>query len=85
MCYLVTCSKTAMLPALFNVRGESLRDTCPDLETLAGYLEGDLTPDEQHLVETHLSKCSRCRKIVSLAIKTETEVPRPTPPDSADS
>jgi len=60
-------------------------DTCPDLETLATYLEGNLTSDERHLIEAHLSQCSRCRKIVSLAVKSETNVPPPTPPDSPDS
>jgi anti-sigma factor ChrR (cupin superfamily) len=68
-----------------SARGEQLRYPCPDLQTIAAYLEGKLTRDEQLLIETHLSQCARCRKIVSLAIKTEKEVPPPTPPDSNDS
>ena len=52
-----------------------MRDACPDLEILAAYLDGKLTRDEQRVIETHLSRCSVCRRIVSLAIKTEMDVP----------
>jgi anti-sigma factor RsiW len=33
---------------------------CPDAMTLAGYLEGRLSPDQRAAVERHLARCPRC-------------------------
>ncbi|MBD3425719.1 MAG: hypothetical protein GF409_00650 [Candidatus Omnitrophica bacterium] len=38
---------------------------CPQEEELAGYLSGKLTGDEKKLIEKHLSRCSKCRELVS--------------------
>ncbi|PYT05399.1 MAG: hypothetical protein DMF60_12110 [Acidobacteria bacterium] len=75
-----------MTACTVNRRGEELQDQCPDLETLAAYLDHKLTFDENQLVESHLLRCSLCRQTASEAVKTETKPPAPTPhPDSADS
>jgi anti-sigma factor RsiW len=62
--------------------GENLREQCLGLEQLAAYLEGKLIPEEQTIVEHHLAECSRCRKVVEIAIKSQSEVPSPLPPNS---
>ena len=65
----------------FIQRGESetrrdkrLLNHCPDLEKLAAYVDGNLTREEQTLVEAHLIDCYRCREIVSLTVKSESAV-----------
>lgn len=49
-----------------------LNNDCPSLESVAAYLEGKLTVHEKASVEEHFAVCRKCRKLVSLTIKTET-------------
>jgi putative zinc finger protein len=62
--------------------GENLREQCLRAEQIATYIEGKLTPEEQTIVEHHLSECSHCRKILEITIKSLSEVPTPFSPNS---
>jgi hypothetical protein len=55
-----------------------LPDQCPDAEFLAVYLDGGLTSAERTLVEDHISNCSRCRRILAAAIRSEESVVFPS-------
>jgi anti-sigma factor ChrR (cupin superfamily) len=56
---------------------------CPDPESLAVYLEGQLTSRERALIEEHFLKCHKCRLIVSAAIKSEDSVVAPSNNDQS--
>ena len=43
---------------------------CPDLNTLATFLEGALDEEEQQLVDSHIRICQRCREIFTFGEKT---------------
>jgi anti-sigma factor RsiW len=60
---------------------KELSNGCPSLETLATYLDGKLTADVRACVEAHLAACSECRRLISVALKTEDDVPSPLHPD----
>ena len=62
---------------------ERLPGQCPDAEFLAVYLDGGLTLAERTLVEDHISNCSRCRKILAAAIKSEESVIFPSHTDES--
>lgn len=51
-----------------------LNNDCPSLEILAAYLEGRVTLHEKASVEEHFAVCRKCRKLVSLTIKSETSL-----------
>lgn len=57
---------------------EELPDGCLALETLATYLDGRLAAASRARVEAHLAACGRCRRLISVVVKTED--PLPTPP-----
>ena len=44
------------------------------MEILAAYLEGKLTEHEKASVEEHFAVCRKCRKLLSLTIKTESSL-----------
>lgn len=56
---------------------------CPDAEFLAIYLDGQLTAAENALVESHLSNCRRCRRLVAAALRSEETVALPFPTDES--
>ena len=62
--------------------GENLQEQCPRPEVLATYVDGKLTSEEQSLIESHLAKCKRCRRVITLVIESEVEVPDPALSDS---
>jgi anti-sigma factor RsiW len=57
--------------------GEHWLRQCHVPEQLAAYVDGKLTPAEQTIVEHHLAECSRCRKVIEIVIKSQSEVPSP--------
>jgi anti-sigma factor RsiW len=65
-----------------NVDDENLQVKCPGSDGLGAYVDGKLTSEEKALLESHLAKCNRCRRIIELVIESEGEVPAPTIPDS---
>jgi anti-sigma factor ChrR (cupin superfamily) len=62
--------------------GEKLQEQCLRPEQLAAYVEGNLTWEEQPLIEHHLAECNHCRMRVEIMIKSQSEVPSPLPPNS---
>jgi anti-sigma factor RsiW len=62
--------------------GENLRGQCLGLEQLAAYVDAQLAPAEQNIIEHHLARCRHCRRVVEIVIKSQSEVPSPLPPDS---
>src|SRR5258706_9760728 len=44
---------------------------CPNVETLAGWLEGSLAPEARGGVASHLASCDDCRRTVALASTAE--------------
>lgn len=60
-----------------------MQSECPDPESLAVYLEGQLTSGERTLIEEHFLKCDKCRLIVSAAIKSEDSVVAPSNTDKS--
>lgn len=60
-------------------------DRCPEIEVLSAYLGGFLDPKEQSLVEAHLGECENCRRVVTLALRSEDQATDPDTPDPADS
>lgn len=55
---------------------------CPTPELLAAYIDNNLTPEEQALIQAHLAKCDACRKIVELTAQGKTGVSNSYPSDS---
>ena len=58
-----------------KIEGENLQEQCPRPEGLGAYVDGNLTSEEQSLIESHLVKCMRCRRVIELVIESEGEVP----------
>ena len=56
---------------------EEFESDCPPLEMLAAYLEGKLTGQEMSSIEAHFLRCSKCRKLISRALKSESPIPPP--------
>src|SRR3954462_7435120 len=46
-------------------------DACPDLETLAAYLEGRLTEQERLHIAEHLASCETCYFVFTEAAQTK--------------
>src|SRR6188474_614461 len=72
-----------------SVRKSSV-DACPDLETLAGYLDGRLTERERADIAAHVAGCETCYFVFTEAAQTRASdraraeldanvVPAPTP------
>src|SRR5262245_11452768 len=49
----------------------TMEKSCPDVLTLAGWLEGTLSPQERGRMESHLAGCDDCRRAVALASTLE--------------
>jgi len=68
------------------MRSESSEDpptrglTCPDDLTIAAYVDNALSETRKARVELHLSKCERCRVIVTDVVKLQREIELPVPP-----
>jgi anti-sigma factor RsiW len=62
------------------VEASFVMDPCPDLETLAALVDGNLSPGECDQVQTHLDSCAKCFELVSSIIASLIIVP--DPPDS---
>ena len=56
------------------------RWTCPDDETIAAYVDNSLSHTTKARIEFHLSKCERCRVIVTDVVKLQRELELPVPP-----
>ena len=54
--------------------------TCPDDPTIAAYVDNALSQIRKARVELHLSKCERCRVIVTDVVKLQREIELPVPP-----
>jgi hypothetical protein len=54
----------------------TMEKSCPGTETLAGWLEGSLTPQERSHVASHLAACDECRRAVAIASSTEPPPPQ---------
>ena len=54
----------------------TMEKSCPDILTLAGWLEGSLSPQDRARMTSHLAGCDDCRRAVALASTIE------APPDS---
>jgi anti-sigma factor RsiW len=65
-----------------NVDDENLQGQCPTPEEIGAYVDGRLSSKGNALIESHLAKCDRCRRIIELVIESEVEVPATTLPDS---
>lgn len=50
---------------------------CPSVESLAAYLDGRVNQAERARLEQHISVCEQCRRILSIAVKTEDTVKAP--------
>lgn len=57
-----------------------MRPECPDVESLAVYLEHKLSAEEVARLESHFVRCRKCREIIASVIKSESEVPDPIIP-----
>src|SRR6185503_5948725 len=49
----------------------TMEKSCPDILTLAGWLEGTLSPPDRARMESHLAGCDDCRRAVALASTLE--------------
>jgi hypothetical protein len=56
------------------------RWTCPNEETIGGYVDNALSETDKARVGLHLSKCERCRAIVADIVKLQRETELPVPP-----
>ena len=54
-------------------------DGCPDLETIAAYLDGRLGEDERAAIANHLATCESCYFVFSEAAQINAAVAEPTP------
>lgn len=53
---------------------------CPDLETLAAYLDGRVADDERQRIAAHLADCESCYFVFAETAQIETDVaPKPAP------
>jgi hypothetical protein len=57
-----------------------VKDQCPDIGSLAVYLEHKLSTEKTARMESHFVSCRRCRQIIVSVIKSESEVPDPVIP-----
>jgi predicted anti-sigma-YlaC factor YlaD len=55
---------------------------CPTTEVLAAYLDRQLITEEQALLEKHLVVCTKCRHILSIALKSTDTVSLPDTPEN---
>ena len=55
---------------------------CLTDETMAAYVDGNLPGEERVSAEKHLAECFKCRRLVALIIRSQSEVPDayPKPP-----
>lgn len=53
----------------------TMEKSCPSAETLAGWIEGSLTPEVRGRVASHLAGCDECRRAVAISATLE-----PAPP-----
>ncbi len=53
-----------------GISGDEAVNPCPEEDALADYLEGLLNSSDEESVETHLSKCPRCRHTIVTAQAT---------------
>ena len=53
---------------------------CPDDQTIAAYVDNALSQTRKAGVELHLSKCERCRVIVTDVVKLQRKLELPLPP-----
>jgi anti-sigma factor RsiW len=49
---------------------------CPELESLAAYIDGALS-EQRSAMEHHLVVCQRCRHLVARIVKSQSVVPDP--------
>lgn len=45
----------------------TMENSCPDVGILAGWLEGNLSPEDRSRMASHLAACDECRRSVALA------------------
>lgn len=55
---------------IWRTRDKTARTHCPDEETLAIFLSGNLKGDEKQRVDTHLTNCSLCVEDLAAAYKS---------------
>jgi hypothetical protein len=56
--------------------------SCPPDDAVASYVDGTLLRNRKGVVEAHLARCERCRKVVADIIKDQREIDLPTPPSA---
>src|SRR5205085_6053505 len=49
----------------------TMEKSCPTTETLAGWLQGSLAPQERSHLASHLAACDECRRSVAIAATLE--------------
>lgn len=57
-----------------NAADASLREVCPDPETLAAYHDGSLSPDERNLWKQHVVGCESCQLVLA-HLETPLDIP----------
>jgi hypothetical protein len=57
-------------------------DSCPDIEVLCAWLEGELDADADHDLREHLARCPRCAREAAAALSfLEEDAGRPVDPE----
>lgn len=64
-------------------RDETVDMSCPELELLAAFVEGNVSSDERSAIESHLKQCPRCFDIVASVVESMIIVPDPSDFDPA--
>lgn len=52
---------------------EKVRDQCPNTETLAAFVDGQLGPHEIHELEAHSVRCRACYEVIVSLFKLQEE------------
>jgi hypothetical protein len=67
----------AIVRSWLNRTGHEVKSGCPKPESIAGYAFGDLDPDNEKLIESHVVNCPKClSEVVDLReIKASTDIP----------
>lgn len=80
----VTMALENSLPGRFEGKQQLPRRSwrCPSDEDIARYVDGTLAAGQQPGLETHLTRCERCRFVVADTIKSQRENELPTPPSA---
>jgi hypothetical protein len=66
-------SADRLIQKTISTRMRESPEGCADENTMAAYLEGNLSPQETAAFEDHVSECASCQEILALSMKLQAD------------